>query len=297
MTLRDQFGLPIDATFNQNQYPGGRFHAHPDYEIYYFHDGGCTYLIGGRMFELAPGDLVILHGMTLHAPIIDPRRPYVRTIVHFDPAFAARLLRPPFQADALAPFRELGNARVRLSGERRERVETLLGEMCELFRRTDAVSCNRFLIAFLRLLHDVCDCFAGAAPGPETAEPADAKARGAQRIAAYLEERYMDDIHLDALERELHMNRYYMTRLFKAATGFTIFEYLYQRRIAQAKALFLLDPDRPVTEVGYEVGFKHPSHFTRAFKRIAGQTPEAFRRSLRGAPQHPGPRRTPGRPS
>ena len=115
MTLGDQFGLPIDASFNQNQYPGGRFHAHPQYEIYYFHGGGCTYLIGGRMFELAPGDLIILHGMTLHAPIIDPRRPYVRTIVHFDPAFAAGLLRPPFQADALAPFRDFGNARVRLA--------------------------------------------------------------------------------------------------------------------------------------------------------------------------------------
>jgi len=284
MTLGDQFGLPIDASFNQNQYPGGQFHAHPQYEIYYFHGGGCTYLIGGRMFELAPGDLIIMHGMTLHAPIIDPRLPYVRTIVHFDPAFAAGLLRPPFQADALAPFRDFGNARVRLAGGRRERIEALLAELCELYPREDAVSCNRFLIAFLGLLHEVLECFAGMSPGPETAEPTDAKARGAQRIAAFLEERYMDDIHLDLLERELHMNKYYMTRLFKAATGFTIFDYLYHRRIAQAKQLFLLDPERPVTQVGYEVGFKHPSHFTRAFKRIAGQTPEAFRRSVRNAP-------------
>ncbi|WP_086010520.1 AraC family ligand binding domain-containing protein [Thermobacillus composti] len=99
MTLRDQFGLPIDASFNQDQYPTGRFHAHPEYEIYYFHGGGCTYLIGGRMFELAPGDLIIMHGMTLHAPIINRRLPYLRTIVHFDPAFAAELLRPPL------PFR------------------------------------------------------------------------------------------------------------------------------------------------------------------------------------------------
>ena len=283
MTLGEQYGLPVDASFNRNPYPPGRFHAHPAYEIYYFHGGACTYLIGGRMFELAPGDLIIMHGMTLHAPIIDARRPYLRTIVHFDPAFAAELLRPPFRTDVLAPFRELGNARVRLDGERRAAIEAVLAEMCELYRRDDAASCDRFLIAFLRLLHDIRDCFAGAEPGPDASEPSDAKARGAQRIAAYLEAHYMEDIHLDVLERELHMNRHYMARLFKAATGFTIFEYLYQRRITQAKLLFLLDPERPVTEVGYEVGFKHPSHFTRAFKRIAGQTPEAFRRALRGA--------------
>lgn len=171
MTLREQFGLPIDASFNQNQYLTGRFHAHPEYEIYYFHGGGCTYLIGGRMFELAPGDLIIMHGMTLHAPIVDPRRPYERTVVQFDPAIAAGLLRPPFQADVLAPFRDLGNARVRLAGERRERIEELLAEMCELYRRDDAVSCNRFLIAFLRLLHDICECFGGTAPTPVPFHP------------------------------------------------------------------------------------------------------------------------------
>lgn len=281
MTLRAQFGLPVDAAFSRNPYPAGQFHAHQAYEIYYFHGGDGHYVIGGRMFRLEPGDLIIMHGMTLHAPNINPRVPYERTIVHFDPAFAAELLRPPFQLDALAPFRELGNARVRLTGERRERIEALLSEMCTLFRQDDTASCNRFLLAFLQLLHDVGECFSGHASELEAADSADAKARIAQRIIAFLEERYMDDIHLDLLERQLHMNKYYMTRLFKSATGFTIFEYLYQRRINQAKILFLLDPERPVTEVGYEVGFKHPSHFTRVFKRIAGQTPESFRRSLR----------------
>lgn len=273
--------------FNRSPYRNHQFHAHPEYEIYYFHGGDCHYLIGGHVFRLTPGDLIIMHGMTLHAPKVDHRLPYERTIVHFDPTFAAELIRPPFTLNVLAPFRELGNARLRLHGEEKTQIESLLGELCTLFGREDELACNRFLLLFMQLLHTVYECFAVRQPQLHQPEPAGPREQNVQRIVSFLEQRYMEDLHLDTLERELHLNKYYMTRLFREATGFTIFEYLYERRINQAKILFLLDPDRPVTEVGYEVGFKHPSHFTRTFKRIAGVTPEAFKRSLRRAPPHP----------
>lgn len=282
MSLRDVFGLPITATFNRNQYQSTAFHSHPEYEIYYFHGGDCHYLIGGRIFTLAPGDLIIMHGMTLHAPKVNGRVPYERTIVHFDPSFAAELIRPPFTLNVLAPFQEIGNARIRLTGPRKAEMESLLAELCAWYAKEDPIAYNRFLAVFLQLLHAVYEGF-DEYEGAETSlqDPASAKEQSVQRIVAFLEERYMDDLHLDVLEKELHLNKYYMTRLFKEATGFTIFEYLYERRINQAKLMFLLDPDKPVTEAGYAAGFKHPSHFTRAFKRITGMTPESYKRMMR----------------
>jgi len=278
MSLTNAYRLPIDVAYNTQAYPNSAFHAHAKYEIYYFHGGAGHYLIGGRIFTLAPGDLILMHGMTLHAPNIDERGPYRRTIIHFDPTFVAELIRPPFQINVLAPFQEHGNVRLRLGGTQQEQVESLLSALCALYQQEDPLAYDRFLVKFLELLHVIHECCeVSALRAADTPSP---KASNAQRIVEYLEASYMNDIHLDVLERELHLDKHYLTRLFKEVTGFTIFQYLYERRINQAKIAFLLNPAKPVTETCYEVGFKSPAHFSRAFKKKTGLTPEKFKQSL-----------------
>ncbi|MCE8000131.1 MAG: AraC family transcriptional regulator [Rhodobiaceae bacterium] len=39
----------------------------------------------------------------------------------------------------------------------------------------------------------------------------------------------------------------------------------------------LLETDEPVASIAYELGFEHPSHFGRAFKKWTGQSPSAYR--------------------
>ncbi|MCZ8514996.1 hypothetical protein O9H85_21755 [Paenibacillus filicis] len=40
------------------------------------------------------------------------------------------------------------------------------------------------------------------------------------------------------------MSKYYLTGIFKEVTGITIFKYLFQRRINEAKVRFLMDKSR-----------------------------------------------------
>jgi len=35
--------------------------------------------------------------------------------------------------------------------------------------------------------------------------------------------------------------------------------------------LTVLDTGRSISEIAYELGFKYPQHFTRAFKNVTGQ--------------------------
>jgi AraC family transcriptional activator of pobA len=39
----------------------------------------------------------------------------------------------------------------------------------------------------------------------------------------------------------------------------------------------VLDTRKSISEIAYEIGFKHPSHFTRLFKQHAGQAPAEYR--------------------
>jgi len=254
------------------------FHSHPTYEIYYFHEGRCNYLIGDKIFVLQPGDLILMNGMTLHCPNVDSKYPYVRTTLHFEPSHVRGLMQPFQSFDVLQPFRELGNHRLHLKGEEREEVEALLERLDRLRNYGDPISQNRFQLAFLDLLQVIYRlCQQPLEAGPEF--PSE-KERHVQEMIAFVERNYHEDLHLEQLENRFHLSKYYLAKIFKDVTGVTLFKYIYQRRINQAKIMFLLDKRLTVTDVCFQVGFKHLAHFSRTFKEQVGCTPEQYRKTL-----------------
>lgn len=68
-----------------------------------------------------------------------------------------------------------------------------------------------------------------------------------------------------------------VSRRIKKRTGFGFLEYLHSRRIALAKEL-LARSDKPIKEIAREVGYASSLAFTRAFRRIEGTTPGAYRK-------------------
>lgn len=266
---------PLEAHYSETP-SQMKFHSHAHFEIYYFHGGKANYLIGDKIFVLSPGDMILMNGMTLHSPNADPSVPYRRSIVHFEPAFVKPFTDMPFTAPLLQPFYELRNHRIHLEGAHREEAEALLDRLCRLTEEDGALSRDRLIVAFLDLLlfiHERC-----STEGDVPVFPSD-KERHAQTIIEFVEKHYQEDVHLELLEERLHLNKYYLSKLFKDVTGATIFNYLYHRRINQAKILFLMHRELTVTEVCYKVGFKHPSHFTRLFKSKVGVTPEQYRKT------------------
>lgn len=253
------------------------FHSHSNFEIYYFHAGACNYLIGDQIYVLEPGDLIIMHGMTLHRPHVKGSE-YVRSVIHFDPGFAQSLFRFTSQIQILQPFTDLRNHRVHLEGEQRTEFEALLERMHLMQSDSSAVSQAEFHVIFMELLIRVFRLF----EREMRMKPAfrSLKESHTQRIIDYIGEHFSQDLHLHHLEEALHLNRYYLAKTFKEVTGTTIFQYLSERRINEAKLLILLHPEWSITDIAYQVGFKHGSHFSRLFKKLVGMTPEQYRRSM-----------------
>ena len=70
-----------------------------------------------------------------------------------------------------------------------------------------------------------------------------------------------------------------LRRQFAPAAGMTWRQYLLQSRLLRAMAS-LTEPGRTVIDVATEVGFESVSAFTRAFSRLTGETPTAYRRRV-----------------
>lgn len=274
---RMQLQAPFDLTYyNEQPLSGGQFHSHAFYEIYYFHEGRCTYLIGDSVFTLKPGDLLLMNGLTLHCPNVEPDSRYVRSILHFDPAWICKGLSETAKSILLDPFETLRNHRMTLTGENREEFEGMLADIHRLSSSTAGFRQERMTLRIQEMMYVIADwCQAAVQDHDSISE----KERHVQHVVSFVEENYMLDLTLEGIARDMHITKHYLSSLFKEVTGTTVFKYVYHRRINQAKIMLRLHPHLSITEISQASGFKHLAHFSRMFKAMVGTTPEYYRRS------------------
>ena len=77
--------------------------------------------------------------------------------------------------------------------------------------------------------------------------------------------------------QQVHLSPKYFGDLVKKETGISAQEYIQSKVVDIAKDK-ILSTDKSFAEIGYELGFKYPPHFTRLFKRKVGQSPQEFRK-------------------
>jgi len=75
---------------------------------------------------------------------------------------------------------------------------------------------------------------------------------------------------------ELGMSESRFSRFFRRATGNTFTDFVNLVRVNRACQL-LMDTDRQVTRICYDVGFNNVANFNRRFREIKGMTPSEFR--------------------
>ena len=75
---------------------------------------------------------------------------------------------------------------------------------------------------------------------------------------------------------KLHLSPNYFGDLIKKETGKSAQEHVQLKLIDIAKER-IFDTSKTISEIAYELGFKHPQHFSRIFKKNTGFTPNEYR--------------------
>jgi AraC-like DNA-binding protein len=75
---------------------------------------------------------------------------------------------------------------------------------------------------------------------------------------------------------QLHLSANYFGDLIKKETGKSAQENIQLKLMEIAKER-IFDKGRSISEVAYELGFKHPQHFSRMFKKSTGYTPNEYK--------------------
>lgn len=105
---------------------------------------------------------------------------------------------------------------------------------------------------------------------------------------AYIDAHFKEAVTLDELADLVRQNKFYLVHAFTKAYAMSPIKYLMKRKMDESKYL-LAETDTSVADIGSIVGFSSASHFSQAFKRIVGCTPNAYRKSQRQKDTEPNP--------
>ena len=98
-------------------------------------------------------------------------------------------------------------------------------------------------------------------------------------IKKYLQNHLQEDVSLNVLAQEFHLNAQYISQLFKSEIGVGFLTYLTNIRIEHAKKL-LLSTDDAISDISDQCGYNDYRVFTKVFKKKEGITPSQFRRDF-----------------
>ncbi|MEM9919770.1 MAG: AraC family transcriptional regulator [Bacteroidota bacterium] len=98
--------------------------------------------------------------------------------------------------------------------------------------------------------------------------------RRLKRARNYIYDNFDKDLQLEDISRTAYLSKYHLLRSYKMVFKSTPYQSLLQRRIEVATQL--LSKGCPIQDVADYCGFNSRRSFSRAFKRLTGQTPTAF---------------------
>lgn len=106
---------------------------------------------------------------------------------------------------------------------------------------------------------------------------AEAYGRRMARVLDHVDAHLDDPLDLDTLSAVAAFSRFHFHRQFSATFGLPVGRYVQLARMKRAADRLAFVPATGVTDVALEAGYDAPDAFARAFRRLFGQAPSAFR--------------------
>lgn len=94
-----------------------------------------------------------------------------------------------------------------------------------------------------------------------------------------LEENFRRDQGVEFYAEKLFMSSRNLNLITQNILQKSVSEIIETRKLIEAKNL-LINTDKSISEIGYELGYNEKSYFTSVFKKKSGQTPSEFREEM-----------------
>lgn len=259
---------------------GGVFHWHECLEVSYVKSGTGRYYIEDKVYEMSPGDVIILNNIEPHYLEVYESGMHQPVIV-FDPSLVWSNCSNSMDYEYLMPFFERGsdfNNKLDMNEPFASEIkENLLLLEKEFFEKPEGYMLM-IKARLLMILTYLIRCFRDSSKAiPQNIN----KRQNLMRIEEalkFISENYREDIKLEDVASKIYVTPQYFSSLFKKTTGKTFIDYVTGLRINTSIKL-LKDTDRKITDIAIDCGFNNMANFNSVFKKYIGKTPSDFRRA------------------
>lgn len=247
------------------------FHMHDGYEIYMLLDGNIHYFVEQTCYFMTAGSLIVFSSHEIHKATNLLTTPFTRLVLHLNPAFVRQYCTANTNLLSCIQNRKNGRGNmITLSPDHAKSYH-------DMFQKLRSASTSAefghdvMAVSFLmQLLVFANKHFYQSAPVRHTV------VYKSQPIMNFIDRHLCEPLTLEMISKNLNMDKYYISHLFKKETESTIFQYILVKRIALAKELLV--HGLSVTEVCQQSGFNDYSNFIRSFRQITGYTPGQFKK-------------------
>lgn len=95
-----------------------------------------------------------------------------------------------------------------------------------------------------------------------------------KNVLKYCMEKYTEPLSLELLSKELHLNKYYISHIFRERMNISYKDFINNLRVEHA--CILLEKGSSITDIAYVSGFSSVRTFNRAFLKYLDMTPRDY---------------------
>ena len=240
-------------------------HFHSEWELLFPLTDGGSIFIDSTPYPLRRGSLFVMDAAVLHRSFSHRQGEYTRCVLHLPTATLQQL-------GMSAP--DTGRSCCLHLTE--EEFSLCADIFNRLVQPEESLSASLLrTAAFVRLMALVAEKWDSPLPAPPPT-PSDVAVDAA---IAHIRTHLAEPLTLEGLADTVFLSKSALCHRFKAATGFSVTEYIIHCRVQHARAL--LGRGCSVQQAGEASGFGDNAHFIRTFRRITGTTPGQYARSVR----------------
>ncbi len=267
-TIYQYFSTDLTAYYAIDELPDAKsfeMHIHDLYEIYFFVSGEVNYLVEGHEYSLEPNTMMIIRPGESHAAKILKEKPYQRYYINFHVSLLDEI-DPEHRLLRAFTDRDLGFGNQYRESEFGDIPLKKIFESMYRCRDNDYNKRLNISIHLFLLLDKINQIF-------DQRETTQDKPSGglSEQMVAYVNRHLKEELTVPLLAKEFYLSTSQFSRIFKQATGASVWEYIIRKRLTLAREA--MRNGCLAREASDSSGFGDYSVFYRAYVKHFGHAP------------------------
>ncbi len=237
-------------------------HYHEGYEIYFQADGSRILFLKDTQYLLKKGDIAVMLPYELHYGESAQQTYYERYTVNFKENYLETVL----GEEGKSLLSGLHTGVMTLPKEQSMQMEVLFQDLYSRKKKRNVLDEKIFCCELVLILSRIADF------GKEQETQTHRLPSTLICAIDYINDHYEKTLTLDEIAAQSHLDKYYLSHLFKKNMGISVMNYLTHVRVQKAYHYLNL-PDMSVEQAAQKSGFANYGAMERAFEKIYAATP------------------------